>query len=89
MATEGSGGAMATAVRGKEAYQAVMASKVVAVGRCKHGGVAVVTEERRGQAGTGDDDDGGRAVLRLLLRQRRRPRQSKWRAWGSAGGCWE
>ena len=47
-ATEGSGGAMATAVRGKEAYRAVTASKVGAVGGCEHGGVAVVTEEQRG-----------------------------------------
>ena len=46
MATEGGGGAMATAVRGKEAYRAVTASKAGAVGWCEHGGVAAVTEEQ-------------------------------------------
>ena len=65
---------MATAMRGKEAYRAVTASKAGAVGWCEHDGVAVVTEEQRGRAGS-DDGDGGRlSVLRLLWRVKKEGR---------------
>ena len=59
-ATEGSGGAMATAVRGKEAYYAVTTSKAGVVGQCEHDRVAVVMEERRGRAGAGKGDGSAR-----------------------------